>query len=91
MIMPNNSFEYAIFTSLSTWHDLFTFLMALPSCIGFPMTLSSSLLFFFTSVAKNNEMEYFVVYSLDFMKKIAIFQKILKIKIAMSKHILNAN
>jgi hypothetical protein len=42
-------------------------------------------------VAKNNEMEYFVVYSLDFMKKIAIFQKILKIKIAMSKHILNAN
>ncbi len=45
----------------------------------------------FTSVAKNNEMEYFVAYSLDFMKKFAIFQQFLKIKIAMSKHILNAS
>jgi hypothetical protein len=42
-------------------------------------------------VAKNNEMEYFVAYSLDFMKKFAIFQQFLKIKIAMSKHILNAS
>jgi hypothetical protein len=42
-------------------------------------------------VAKNNEMEYFVAYSLDFMKKNSIFQQFFKIKIAMSKHILNAS